>query len=117
MEMDMNELDLAREVQTLRARRRLSTSHPAAIDPDFAGVQLYDKSPSVHDLPPLPDTPSSVSSGASVPPPSTPTLDDGCPFDEKTLSQCSPIFGSSKRERYLARRHMRQTQALSLIHI
>ena len=50
MEMDMNELDLAREVQTLRARRRLSTSHPAAIDPDFAGVQLYDKSPSVHDL-------------------------------------------------------------------
>ena len=56
MEMDMNELDLAREVQTLRARRRLSTSHPAAIDPDFAGVQLYDKSPSVHDLPPLPET-------------------------------------------------------------
>lgn len=107
----MNELDLAREVQTLRARRRLSTSHPAAIDPDFAGVQLYDKSPSVHDLPPLPDTPSSVSSGASVPPPSTPTLDDGCPFDEETLSQCSPIFGSSKRERYLARRQMRQTQA------
>ena len=111
MEMDMNELDLAREVQSLRARRRLSTSHPAAIDPDFAGVQLYDKSPSVHDLPPLPDTPSSVSSGASVPPPSTPTLDDGCPFDEETLSQCSPIFGSSKRERYLARRQMRQTQA------
>lgn len=107
----MNELDLAREVETLRARRRLSTSHPAAIDPDFAGAQLHDKSPSMHDLPPLPGTPSSVSSGASVPPPSTPTLDDGRPFDEKTLSQCSPIFGSSNRERYLARRQVRHAQA------
>lgn len=107
----MNELDLAREVQTLRARRRLSTSHPAAIDPDFAGVQLPDKSPSIQDLPPFPGTPSSVSSGASVPPPSTPTLEDGRPFDENTLSQCSPIFGSSNRERYLARRQMRHAQA------
>ena len=110
---DTNELDFEREVQVLRAHRRLSTSHPAAIDPDFPSVQSPHDSASLSAMNVLERPSTSLSSGVSaISPPLTPK-NQSRSFDEKLLSECSPIFGSSNRERYLARRQMRHAQAAS----
>lgn len=106
---DVNEWDLQREVQVLRAHRRLSASHPAAIDPDFPGLASPPSPTSADSLDSsLSSSPAPSSANAS--PPGTPEVANE-PFDASRFQEASPIFGSSQRQRYLARRQMRLSQA------
>ncbi|WFD26747.1 hypothetical protein MNAN1_001732 [Malassezia nana] len=107
--LDVNEWDLQREVQVLRAHRRLSASHPAAIDPDFPGL-ASPPSPTSADSLDTSLSSSPASSSASASPPGTPEMADE-PFDASRFQEASPIFGSSQRQRYLARRQMRLSRA------
>lgn len=100
---DITELDLQREVQALRTHRRLSASHLAVLDPDLPDLH---KPADVYTEPSgLFSPPSPVLSSASNSPPTTPP--DHNDFDEHILNECSPIFGSIQRDKYLARRQGR----------
>lgn len=105
METDIHELDLVREIQMLRAHRRLSTSDAGVIDPDLSGTQLHDDASA--------GSAASMLSGVDESTPSTPSTheDTRSSFSEKALLESAPIFGSANRSRYLARRQMRQAQA------
>ena len=79
----MAELDLQREVEALRARRRLSVNRLALVDPDLPGLDA---------AVPVPGTPPSPSAEAGGVPPSNPSS--------------VPIFGSSRRDRSQTRRQI-----------
>lgn len=106
----LSELDLQREVQVLRAHRRLSASQLAVIDPDFPGL-ASPPPPAYEDAQTSSSSASPASSAASTSasPPGTPQTDSE-PFDASRFQDASPIFGSSHRNRYLARRQMRLAQ-------
>jgi len=108
---DLSDLDLQREVQVLRAHRRLSASHLAVIDPDFPGL-TSPPSPAYEDSldSSLSASPASSAASTSASPPGTPEAASE-PFDASRFQDASPIFGSSQRQRYLARRQMRLAQA------
>ncbi|WFD19549.1 hypothetical protein MCAP1_001783 [Malassezia caprae] len=104
---DLNDLDLQREVQVLRAHRRLSANHVAAIDPDFPGLASPPSPTFEESLDPASSASSAASTSAS--PPGTPETNSE-PFDAHHFQDASPIFGSTHRQRYLARRQMRLAQ-------
>lgn len=107
---DLSDLDLHREVQVLRAHRRLSANHVAAIDPDFPSLASH-PSPAYEEAldTPFSASPASSAASTSASPPGTPETTKE-PFDAHHFQDASPIFGSTQRQRYLARRQMRLAQ-------
>ncbi|WFC94292.1 hypothetical protein MBRA1_000920 [Malassezia brasiliensis] len=107
---EITDLELQREVEALRTRRRQSVNR-TVLDPDLPDLQV----PGVFsESRPSLDSQASASSTASssYPVPSTPpdTSLGSFPFDERHLSINPPLFGSSQRARYLARRNARAAQ-------
>ena len=107
---EITDLELQREVEALRTRRRQSVNR-AVLDPDLPDLQV----PGVFsESRPSLDSQASASSTASssYPVPSTPP-DTGLgafAFDEHHFNVNPPLFGSSHRARYLARRNARAAQ-------
>ncbi|WFC97853.1 hypothetical protein MYAM1_000574 [Malassezia yamatoensis] len=104
---EMTDFEIQREVEALRTRRRQSV-HRAVLDPDL---------PDLHGPRSLPESRPSLDSQASSTsvassngylPPTPPDLDTGAfAFDDQQKYQHAPLFGSSQRARYLARRNAR----------
>lgn len=109
----ITDLELQREVEALRTRRRQSVNR-VVLDPDLPDLHGAGLLPNAS--PPLDRHPSSSSvASSSYQAPTTPPETDQGAFvlDEKSLHARAPLFGSSQRSRYLARRNARQAQAAS----
>ncbi|WFD41942.1 hypothetical protein MPSI1_000580 [Malassezia psittaci] len=104
---EMTDFEIQREVEALRTRRRQSV-HRAVLDPDL---------PDLHGPRSLPESRPSLDSQASSTsvassngylPTTPPDIDTGAfAFDDQQKYQHPPLFGSSQRARYLARRNAR----------
>ena len=104
---EITDLELQREVEALRTRRRQSVNR-VVLDPDLPDLQgsgLYLGSrPSIDSQ----ASASSVASTSYASPRTPPDVDLGAfSFDENQINANPPLFGSSQRARHLARRQAR----------
>ncbi|WFD01978.1 hypothetical protein MOBT1_000661 [Malassezia obtusa] len=107
---EITDLELQREVEALRTRRRQSVNR-VVLDPDLPDLQgsgLYLGSrPSIDSQ----ASASSVASTSYASPRTPPDVDLGAfSFDENQINANPPLFGSSQRARHLARRQARAAQ-------